>query len=140
MGHQSVSIPPYFTLKSALKNPLSATPAGIGGHASVCVSEADDVQVRRHKPGNCMVEMQVQAADADGVVLPATDLNSAMALYTTVCWHSSYPWSITQSIRRFGGSVVVLYDGEGNSFVGLLKAAVKTAREWGMGHRYLGMI
>ena len=50
------------------------------------------------------------------------------------------PWSITQSIRRFGGSVVVLYDGEGNSFVGLLKAAVKTAREWGMGHRYLGMI
>ena len=51
-----------------------------------------------------------------------------------------YPWSITQSIRRFGGSVVVLYDGESNSFVGLLKAAVKTAREWGMGHRYLGMI
>ena len=36
--------------------------------------------------------------------------------------------------------MVVLYDGEGNSFVGLLKAAVKTAREWGMGHRYLGMI
>ena len=85
--------------------------------------------------------MRVQAADADGAVLPTTtDRNTAIALYTTVCWHSSYPWSITQSIRRFGGSVVVLYDGEGNSFVGLLKAAVKTAREWGMGHRYLGMI
>ena len=24
--------------------------------------------------------------------------------------------------------------------MGLLKAAVKTAREWGVGHRYLGMI
>ena len=107
----------------------------------MCVGDADDVQVRRHKPGNCKVEMRVQAADADGAVLPTTtDLNTAIALYTTVCWHSSYPWSITQSIRRFGGSVVVLYDGEGNSFVGLLKAAVKTAREWGMGHRYLGMI
>ena len=35
---------------------------------------------------------------------------------------------------------MVLYDGEGNSFVGLLKAAVKTAMEWGVGHRYLGMI
>ena len=36
--------------------------------------------------------------------------------------------------------MVVLYDGEGNFFVGLLKAAVKTARGWGMGHSYLGMI
>ena len=97
------------------------------------VSEADDVQVRRKtKPGNCRVEMRVQAADADGAVQPTTDLNFAIALYTAVCWHSSYPWSITQSIRRFGGSIVVLYDDEGNSFVGLLKAAVKTAREWGM--------
>ena len=43
------------------------------------------------------------------------------------------PSAITQSIRRFGGSIntVVLYDGEGNSFVELLKAAVKTARECG---------
>ena len=113
----------------------------VGEQASVCESESDDdiVQVRRHKPGNCRVEMRVQAADADGAVLPTTDLISAIVLYTTVCWHSSYPWSITQSIRRFG-SVVVPYDGEGNSFVGLLKVAVKTAREWGMGHRYLGMI
>ena len=105
------------------------------------VSEAGDVQVRRKpKPCNGRVEIRVQAADADGTVQPTADLNSAIALYTTVSWHSSYPWSITQSIRRFGGSIVVLYDGEGNSFVGLLKAAVKTAREWGVGHRYLGMI
>ena len=112
----------------------------MGEHAPVCESEADDVQARRKKPGNCKVEMRVQAADADGAVQPTTDLDFAIAMYTAVCWHSSYPWYITQSIRRFGGSMVVLYDGEGNSFVGLLNAAVKTAREWGMGHRYLGMI
>ena len=108
----------------------------MGEQASVCVGEADDVQVRRHKLCNCKVEMRVQAADADGAVMPTADLNHAIAMYTTVSWHSSYPWSITQSIRRFGGSIVVLYDGEGNSTVGLLKAALKTAREWGVGHRY----
>ena len=104
------------------------------------MSAVDDVKARRKKPGNSKVEMQVQAADADGAVQPTTDHNFSIAMYTAVCWHSSYPWSITQSIRRFGGSMVVLYDGEGNSFVGLLKVAVKTAREWGMGHRYLGMV
>ena len=36
--------------------------------------------------------------------------------------------------------VAILYDGEGNSFVGLLKAAVDIARKWGVGQRYLGMI
>ena len=82
----------------------------------------------------------MQAADADGAVLSTTDLNEAIALYTAVCWHSSYPWTITQSTRRFGGSIVVLYDGEGSSFVGLLKAAVDTARKWGVGQRYLSMI
>ena len=109
----------------------------------MCVSEADNVQVRRQtKPCNCRVEIQVQAADADGAVhvQPTADLNSAIALYTTVSWHSSYPWSITQSIRRFGGSIVVLYDGKGNSFVGLLKAAVKTAREWGVGYSRTGTL
>ena len=111
-----------------------------GGHLPVCESETADVQVRRNKPGNYRVEMRVQAADADGAVQPTTDLNSAIALCTAVCWHSSYPWSITQSIRRFGGSIVVLYDGEGNSFVGLLKADDKTAREWEVGYRYFGMI
>ena len=84
--------------------------------------------------------MQVQAADADGDVLSTTDLNEAIAVNTAVCWHSSYPWTTTQSTRRFCGSIVVLYDGEGNSFVGVLKAAVDTARKWAVGHRYRGMI
>ena len=67
-----------------------------GGRAPVGVSEADDAQVRQKtKPGKSRVEMQVQAADADGAVQPTADLNHAIALYTTVSWHSSYPWSIT---------------------------------------------
>ena len=103
------------------------------------VSEAGDKRGRR-KPGNSRVEMRVQAANADGAVQPTTDLNQAIAMCTAVSWHSTYPWCTTQSIRRFGGSIVVLYDGEGNSTVGLLKAALQTARHWGMGQRYLGMI
>ena len=102
------------------------------------VSEAGDVRGRR-KPGNSRVEMRVQAANADGAAQPTTDLNQAIAMCTAVSWHSTYPWSTTQStcIRRFGGLIVVLYDGEGNSTVGLLKAAMKTAREfeWGVGYR-----
>ena len=53
------------------------------------MSEADDVQARRTpKADNSRVEMRVQAADADGAVQPTTDLNQAIALYTTVSWHS----------------------------------------------------
>ena len=88
--------------------------------------------------------MQVADHDAGGAVLSVTGLNEAIALYTAVSWHSSYPWTTTQSTRRFGGSIniVILYDGEGNSFVGLdlLKAAVGIAMKWGTGQRYLGMI
>ena len=36
--------------------------------------------------------------------------------------------------------MVILYDGDGHSFVGLFKAAVDIARTWGVGQRYLGMI
>ena len=91
----------------------------------MCVGVGNDVHVaRRSKLGNCRVEMRVQVADADGAVLSVTDLDEAIALYTAVSWHSSYPWTTTQSTRRFGGSMVILYDGEGNSFVGLHKAAV----------------
>ena len=107
----------------------------------MAVGVGNDVHVaRRTKPSDCRVEMRVQVADADGAVLSVTDLNEAIALYTAVSWHSSYPWTTTQSTRRFGGSMVILYDGEGNSFVGLLKAAVDIARKWGVGQRYLGMI
>ena len=86
--------------------------------------------------------MRVQVADADGAVLSVTDLNEAIALYTAVSWHSSYPWTTTQSTRRFGGSMAILYDGEGNSCVRLLKAALDNfiARKWGVGQRYLSMI
>ena len=82
----------------------------------------------------------MQVADADWAVLSMTDLNETVALYTAVSWHSSYPWTTTQSIRRFSDSMVVLYDGKGSSLVDLLKAAVDIARKWGAGQRYLGMI
>ena len=95
---------------------------------------------RRIKPGNCRVEMRVQMADADGAVLSGVNLNEAISLYTAVSWHSSYPWTTTQPTRRFGGSMVIIYDGEGNSFVGLFKAAVDIASKWGVGQPYLGMI
>ena len=36
--------------------------------------------------------------------------------------------------------MVVLYDGDGHSFVGLFRAVMDTARKWGVGQRYLGMI
>ena len=72
-----------------------------GGRAPVSVSEAGDVRGRR-KPGNSRVEMRVQAATADGAIQPtsstATDLNQAIAMCTAVSWHSTYPWSTTQSI------------------------------------------
>ena len=107
-------------------SPYKAVP--IGGQAFVWVGVVNDVQARRNTPSSCKVEMRVQSAGADGAVLSTTDLNAAIALYTAVCWHSSYSWTTTQSIRRFDGSnsTVVLYDGEGNSFVGLIKAAVDT--------------
>ena len=50
----------------------------------MCVGVVNDVKVRRNKPGNCRVEMRVQAADADGAVLSTTDRNAAIALYTAL--------------------------------------------------------
>ena len=79
-------------------------------------------------------------ADAVGAVLSGVNLNKAVSLYTTVSWHSSYPWATTQSIQRFGGLMVILYDGDGHSFVGLFKAVIGIARKWGVGQRHLGMI
>ena len=66
----------------------------------MAVGVGNDVHVaRRTKPSDCRVEMRVQVADADGAVLSVTDLNEAIALYTAVSWHSSYPWTTTQSTR-----------------------------------------
>ena len=36
--------------------------------------------------------------------------------------------------------MVILYDGNGHSFVGLFKAAIDIARKWGVRQRCLGMI
>ena len=77
--------------------------------------------------------MRVQVADANGAMLSVNDLDEAIVVYTAVSWLSSYPWTTTQSTRQFGGSMVIRYDGKGNSFVGLLKAAVDIARKWEQG-------
>ena len=82
----------------------------------------------------------MQMADADGAMLSGTGLNEAISLYTAVSLQSLYPWATAQSTRRCGGSMVILYDGDGHSFVGLFKAAVDIARKWGVGQRYLGTI
>ena len=120
-------------------SPYKAVPTG--GQSTVCVDVGTDVHVaRRKKSGNCQVAMRVQMADADGAVLSKTDLKEAIRLYIAVAWHSSYPWTITQATRRFGGSMFILYDGGVHSFVGLFKAAVVMSRKWGVGQRYLGMI
>ena len=109
-------------------SPYKAVPKG--EHATVPVDMVNDVHVaRRKKPGSCRVEMRVQMADADGAVLSGVNLNEAISLYTAVSWHSSYPWATTQSTRRLGGSMVILYDGDGHSFVGLFKAAMDIARK-----------
>ena len=74
------------------------------------VDLANDVHdARQKKPGNCRVEMRVQMADADGAVLSGVDLNEEISMYTTVS--DILPtWATTQSTRRFGGSMVVLYE------------------------------
>ena len=81
----------------------------------------------------------MQMANSDGAVLSGADLNEDISLYTAVSWHSSYPCATTQSTPRFGGSMVILYDGDGHSFVGLFKAAVDIARKWGGGVWGLGL-
>ena len=73
------------------------------------------------------MEIRVQIADADGVVLWGFEINVAISKCTGVSWHTSYPWATTQSTRRFAGSTVIMYDGDGYSFVGLLRAALHVA-------------
>ena len=51
-------------------------------------------------------------------------INYAMNTCLTIAWHSSYPWSTTQSARRWGDSMVVLLDRAGRSFTGKLRAAL----------------
>ena len=46
----------------------------------------------------------------------------------------------TRTSRRWGQSTGVLYDGSGNSFVGLLRLAFSVGARWARGMRYMGMI
>ena len=47
-------------------------------------------------------------------------INNAMNTCLTIAWHLSYPWSTTQSARRWGYSVVALLDRAGRLFTGRL--------------------
>ena len=62
-------------------------------------------------------------------------INYAMNTCLTIAWHSSYPWSSTQSARRWGGSMVVLLDRAGHSFTGKLRAALTHSARWPAGQR-----
>ena len=62
---------------------------------------------------------------ADATVPEVTHItNSVMNTCLTITWHSSYPWSTTQSERRWGDSMVVLMDEAGNVFYGKLRLAL----------------
>ena len=60
-------------------------------------------------------------------------INNAMNICLTIAWHSSYPWSTTQSARRCGDSMVVLLDRAGHSFIGKLRAALNISARWPAG-------
>ena len=74
--------------------------------------------------------MRVQMADANGAALLGVNLNEVISMYTAVSWHSTFPWATTQTTRPFRSSMVILYNGDGHSFVGLFKAAMDIARKW----------
>ena len=67
-------------------------------------------------------------------------INNAMNTCLTIAWHSSYPWSTTQSARRWGDSMVVLLDRAGHSFTGKLRAALTHSAQWPAGQRIMGFI
>ena len=59
-------------------------------------------------------------------------INPAMYTCLTITWHLSYPWSTTQSERRWGDSMhmVVLMDEDGNLFYGKLRLALTHSKRW----------
>ena len=62
---------------------------------------------------------------ADATVPEVTHLIiTAMNTCFKAAWHSSYPWSTTQSERQWGESMVVLLDEAGNFFYGKLRLAL----------------
>ena len=78
---------------------------------------------------------------ADATVPEVTHLiNTAMNTCLTIAWHSSYPWSTTQSERRWGDSMVVLMDEAGNFIYGKLRLALTHSKRWPAGKRLLGFL
>ena len=78
---------------------------------------------------------------ADATVPEVTHLiNTAMNTCLTIAWHSSYPWSTTQSERRWGDSMVVLMDEAGNFIYGKLRLALTHKKRWPARRRLLGFL
>ena len=67
-------------------------------------------------------------------------INYAMNTCLMIAWHSSYPWSTTQSARRWGDSVVVLLDRVRRVFTGKVRAALAHSARWPAGQRIMGFI
>ena len=67
-------------------------------------------------------------------------INDAISKCLTIAWHSSYPWSTTQSARRWDDSVVLLLDRAGNFFTGKMRAALTHSARWPAGQRMMGFI
>jgi hypothetical protein len=104
---------------------------------------AKDVARQANRTGysDSRVDTEVTYVNSIEAGLEVTHLlNYAMNTCLTIAWHSSYPWSTTQSARRWGDSVVVLLDKAGHSFTGKLRAALTHSARWPAGVRILGFI
>ena len=102
----------YPSALNRIRHPTSLyRPMPKGGQAPVEVDLASHVHAEGRKgPANCGVETRVHIADADGAVLCGFELNGAIRTCAAVTWHSSYPWTTTQSTCWFGGLTVIMYD------------------------------
>ena len=97
-------------------------------HSSVNLDKhAKDVARKANRTGydDSRVDTAVTFVNSLEAGLQVTHLiNYAMNTCLTMQWHSSYPWSTTQSERQWGDSVVVLLDKAGQFFTGKLKTAL----------------
>ena len=89
-----------------------------------------DVATKAAGQGDCdsRAETEVSYVNRADSTLPEVAPLINIAMNTVSCltsaWHSSYPWSPTQSERRWGDSMVVLLDKAGNFFYGKLRLAL----------------
>ena len=97
-------------------------------HSSVDLDkQVKDIARKANRTGynDSRVDTAVTYVNSLSAGLQVTRLiNYAMNTCLTIAWHSSHPWSTTQSARRWGDSVVVLLDKAGHSFTGKLRAAL----------------